>query len=185
MRAAAVESDELTEAEVMKDLDVSIAVRNIVSYTLEFCRASQTYQVHSWMIVLAILKNENCTAAKVLKEMGLEDLYGAWHEVLWALNSVDGLQPKAFQPEITFADRAYRVIHAAARFAHWNGRKKVQSEDILLALAAGAVLDGLFPDLNLTFVRVRKAVEKHTGGRYTLPEDDGEALAIKSEDEVF
>lgn len=180
--AAAVQ-DKPTAEQVLEHMEVSTAVAQIINYTLEFTRASETYEVHSWMLLLGILKHEQCTAAKVLKSMGLDDLYGAWHEVLWALNACDGLQPKAFQAEISFADRAYRVLLSAMDFALWNGRKKVQSEDLLLALAAGLVLDGLFPDLKLTFPKVRKAVEKHTGGRYVLPDDEEGEQATKSTEE--
>jgi len=184
MQVAAVDSAAST---VMEDIEVSTPARLIINYALEFCKASETYQVHSWMVLLGILKYENSTAAKVLKSMGLDDLYGAWHEVLWALNACDGLEPKAFQPEITFADRAYRVVVASTNFASWNGRTKVQSEDLLMALAAGNVLDGLFPDLNLSFARVRKAVEKQTGSKYALPDDSEEdgAAVTKSGDEDF
>lgn len=31
---------------------------------------------------------------QVLKELGLDDLYGAWHEVLWATRVSDGLERK-------------------------------------------------------------------------------------------
>lgn len=173
----------------MQDLQVSKAAGSIIRYALEFARASETYEVNSWMLLLGILKQENSTAAKTLKAMGLDDLYGAWHEVLWALNVCDALEARPPVPEISFADRAYRVLVGAGRFAQWGGRTKVQSEDLLMALAAGAVLEGLFPDLNPTFDRVRKAVQKEAGGVYILP-DDGEEkpisqVSIDSEDDFL
>jgi len=48
--------------------------------------------------------------------------------VLWALRVSDGLERKPFMPEISFTDRAYKVLKAAVRFAHWGGRKKVRFE---------------------------------------------------------
>jgi hypothetical protein len=87
-------------------------------------------------------------------------------------------------PEIGFADRAYRVLTGASNFAAWGGRKKVQSEDLLLALAAGQVLDGLFPDLKLRFGRVRRAVEQQAGGKYVLPDDDEDASKNYGDDDV-
>ena len=133
---------------------------------------------------MGILKYETCTAAKILKSLGLEDLYGAWNEVLWALNVCDGLQPRSFVTDIKFADRAFKVITAASDFAVWHGKDKMYSEDVLMALAAGGVLEDLFPDLNLSFERVRKAVEKESGRRYQLPDETEEAGPLKSEDDV-
>jgi hypothetical protein len=63
------------------DFEVSTYAAAIIKYAIELARASETYQVHSWMILLGILKYEKCTAAQVLQKLGVEDLYGAWHEV--------------------------------------------------------------------------------------------------------
>ncbi|PNH10722.1 hypothetical protein TSOC_002496 [Tetrabaena socialis] len=169
---------------VDEDVGVSNAAEAVVQYAINLARASETYEVHSWMLVLGILKYESCTAAHVLKGLGLEDLYGAWHEVLWALHVCDGLKARSFTTEIKFADRAFKVITGATDFAEWHGKDTMYSEDLLVALAAGGVLDGLFPDLNLSFERVRKAVEKQTGRRYSLPDEGDEetAVALVSED---
>lgn len=170
------------------DVGVSEASTCIIQYAIDLARTSECYEVHSWMLLLGILKYEKCSAAQILRELGLEDLYGAWHEVLWALNVCDGLKPRGFQTEVSFADRAFKVITASSDFAVWHGSDKMYSEDLLMALAAGGVLDGLFPDLNLSFERVRKAVEKHTGRKYSLPDDKVEEktpLALRSDDEVF
>ncbi|GIL77078.1 hypothetical protein Vretimale_3143 [Volvox reticuliferus] len=177
-------------AEVVADVDdagVSDAADAIIRYAINFARASETYKVHSWMVLMGILKYENSTAAQILKKLGLEDLYGAWHEVLWALHVCDGLQARSFCTEISFADRAFKVVTAASDFATWHGKDKMYSEDILMALAAGGVLEGLFPDLNLSFERVRKAVEKQLGRKYQLPDEKseaGERGPLKSEDDV-
>ncbi|GLC37444.1 ATP-dependent Clp protease ATP-binding subunit clpt4, chloroplastic [Pleodorina starrii] len=175
-------------ADVDDDVGVSDAADAIIRYAINFARASETYEVHSWMVLMGILKFESSTAAQILKKLGLEDLYGAWHEVLWALHVCDGLQPRGFSTEISFADRAFKVVTAASDFAAWHGKDKMYSEDILMALAAGGVLEGLFPDLNLSFERVRKAVEKQAGRRYLLPdekpEEAGERGPLKSEDDV-
>ncbi len=170
------------------DVGVSEASTCIIQYAIDLARTSECYEVHSWMLLLGILKYEKCSAAQILRELGLQDLYGAWHEVLWALNVCDGLKPRAFQTEVSFADRAFKVITASSDFAVWHGSDKMYSEDLLMALAAGGVLDGLFPDLNLSFERVRKAVEKHTGRKYSLPDDvvvEKTPLALRSDDEVF
>lgn len=165
------------------DVGVSEAADAIIRYAINFARASETYEVHSWMVLLGILKYENSAAAQILKKLGLDDLYGAWHEVLWALNVCDGLQARSFCTEISFADRAFKVVTAASDFASWHGKDKMYSEDILMALAAGGVLEGLFPNLNLSFDRVRKAVEKQLERRYQLP-DEEEHGPLKSEDDV-
>ncbi|EFJ45509.1 hypothetical protein VOLCADRAFT_105964 [Volvox carteri f. nagariensis] len=169
------------------DVGVSEAADAIIRYAINFARASETYEVHSWMVLLGILKYESSTAAQILKKLGLDDLYGAWHEVLWALHVCDGLQPRSFCTEISFADRAFKVVTAASDFATWHGKDKMYSEDVLMALAAGGVLEGLFPDLNLSFERVRKAVEKQLGRRYQLPDEKPDAEErgpLKSEDDV-
>ena len=173
--------------EAIGNITTSKHAAAVLDWALNFASVSETYQVHSWMILLGILRHENCTAAKVLKDLGLEDLYGAWHEVLWALRVSDGMEPKPFTPEIDLADRAYWVLVGSTNFAAFNGREKVQSEDLLMALAAGGVLVGLFPDLPLSFSNVRKAVEKHAGGKYLLPDDDEEVVeaeALSSSDDV-
>jgi hypothetical protein len=170
-------------ASALGDVQASQATTAIINYALEFARVSETYEVNSWMLLLGILRFESSTAAKSLRALGLDDMYGAWHEVLWAMNSVSALEPRTFVPEIGFADRAYHVLVGACRFAHWGGRSKVQSEDLLMALAAGGVLDGIFPDLKLSFARVRAAVEKQAGGVYVLPDDGDQPKAKQSDDE--
>jgi hypothetical protein len=141
------------------DVKASKALSAIITYALELARASETYEVTSWGLLLGILRYEECTAAKALRKLGLDDLYGAWHEVMWALSSAGGLTRRAFQPRVHIADRAEAVLVGALNFAVWGGRDKVQSEDLLMALAAGGVLDGLFPDLRLRVARVRGAVQ--------------------------
>ncbi|KAG2495308.1 hypothetical protein HYH03_006580 [Edaphochlamys debaryana] len=171
----------------LDDQGVSAAVDAVIRYAINLAKASETYEVHSWMVLLGILKYESCAAAQILKKLGLEDLYGAWNEVLWALHVCDGLQPRAFCTEVKFADRAFKVITGASDFAEWHGKDKMYTEDLLMALAAGGVLEGLFPDLNLSFDRVRKVVEKHTGRTYALPDEEpsGEERGpLKSEDDV-
>ena len=153
------------------DISVSAYAGNTIQYALELARTSETYEVHSWMILLGLLRQENSTACKALKQLGLSDLYGAWHEVLWALNACEGLRPRPYAPQIGFQDRAFRIIRGSMSFSAWRGAAKVQSEDLLLSLAAGGVLEGLFPDLGLTFPKVRKAVEQITGAKYKLPDD--------------
>eukprot|EP00877_Chromochloris_zofingiensis_P009353 jgi/Chrzof1/4671/Cz14g22080.t1 len=134
------------------------------------------------MILLGLLRNESCTAAQVLKQLGLDDLYGAWHEVLWALNVSDGLEPRAFTEDIDWGRRAYKIVNAAPRFAGWAGRDKVETEDLLMAFAASDVLETLFPDLEISFDKVKQAIEAKTGSKYDLP--DYEEIAPPA-DEVF
>lgn len=164
------------------DVGVSQVAAAALQFAINFARVSETYEVHSWMIVLGLLKQEKSTAASVLKDLGLDDLYGAWHEVLWALNASDGLRKRAFIPDIKFSDRAFRIVRGSMNFAQWHGKDKVGSEDLLLALAAGEVLEGLFPDLPMKFEKVRKAIEKKTGRKYQLPNDPAEGDAEKSLD---
>ena len=77
------------------------------------------------------------------------------------------------------------MLLGCTSFAGWGGRSKVQSEDLLMALAAGGVLAGLFPDLKLSFEHVRKAAAKH-GCNYALPDDTPETQAeVKAEDDNF
>jgi hypothetical protein len=159
-----------SEASALGDVEVSKSVTGVISYALNLARVSETYEAHSWMLLLGLLKHERCRAALILKAAGLTDLYGAWHEVLWALNASNGLQPRAFTNDVRFSDRALRIVVAASNFATWAGRSKVQSEDVLMALAAGNVLTGVFPDLDLTFPQVRKWCAKH-GVSYSLPDD--------------
>lgn len=171
--APAAEEDGDDEADILdKDNSFSVYTQATIAYAISLARASETYAVHPWFLMLGLLRQEDSTACKVLRKLGLDDLQGAWHEVLWALRVCDGLERRAFMPEISFSDRAFKVLKAAVRYARWGGRTKVQSEDLLLALAAASVLDGLFPDLNLSFSHVRDAVEKEAGGRYHLPGDE-------------
>ena len=100
----------------------------------------------------------------------MQDLYGAWNEVLWALNASDGLKPRAFTPRLQFAYRARKIADGAVTFARFAGRDIVKSEDLLLALCAGSVLEHLFPDLDLSFDTVKACVESSTGARYELPD---------------
>jgi ATP-dependent Clp protease ATP-binding subunit ClpA len=144
-------------------------VADMLSYAIHLCITAQTYEVHAWMLLLALLRNEGCTASQVLRELGLDDIYGAWHEVLWALNVADGLRPRAFRPHLEWTPRAYRVVNGAVRFAAWAGRDTVVSEDLLLALAADGALADLFPDLDLGFDRVKRAAELTSGRQYDLP----------------
>jgi hypothetical protein len=162
-------------------MEISRAAGSILQYALNFAQLSETYEAHSWMILLGLLKQEDCRAAKILKDMGLSDLYGAWHEVLWALHVSDGLEPRAFTSNLHFGDRAGLILSGSQNFAIWGGRMKVQSEDILMALAAGHVLTGLFPDLNLTLENVRRAAAKH-GCRYLIPDEGPEKLPVVEED---
>lgn len=114
---------------------------------------------------------------QVLQELGLDDIYGAWNEVLWALNVSDGLTPRAFTPYMQWGERASLIIQGAVRYAAWAGRDKVTTEDLLMALAASDVLTSLFPDIDLNFDRVKRAVEKKTGVVYNMPGYEGAAMA--------
>lgn len=148
-------------------------VADMLAYAIRLSITAQTYEVHTWMLLLAVLRNEGCTATQVLRELGLEDVYGAWHEVLWALNVADGLRPRAFRPHLEWAERAYKVVNGSIRFAAWGGRETVSSEDLLMALAADGALGDLFPDLDLSFDRVKRTVELTTGRAYDLPNYQG------------
>lgn len=154
----------------------------IFEYALQLAWTAETYEVHTWMLLLGILRSEDCVAARALKAAGLEDLYAAWHEVLWALNVSDGLEPRAFTPRLRWAPGARAVADGAVRFAGWAGREKVASQDVLMAVAAAGCLDDLFPDLNLRFEAVRRAVQKEAGERYRLPDDDAAAEALAGDD---
>ncbi len=156
---------------------ISRAAGDILKYAINFSRVSETYEVHTWMLLLGLLRQEKCKAVAILADVGVDDVYGAWHEVLWALDVSNGLEPRAATPDIGFSDLAFRVMVGAGNFSAWARRPKVQSEDILMALAAAGVLDSLFPDLKLTFERVRKAAAKQ-GVRYQLPDDTEETVKM-------
>lgn len=151
-------------------------VFEIITYALKLAWTAETYNVHSWMVLLGLLKKESYTACQVLKDLGLDDLYGAWNEVLWALNVADGMEPRAFTPRIQWGERAALIVQGAVRFGMWAGREKVATEDVLMAFAASDVLSSLFPDVDLSFDRVKHAVEKRTGVKYDLPGYEGAAL---------
>jgi len=151
-------------------------VAEVLSYALKISWAAETFSIHSWMLLLGVLKNEQCLASQILKDLGLDDLYGAWHEVLWALNVSDGLEARAFTHKIQWGVRAYSILKGALRFATWAGRDKVQSQDLLLAFAASDVLSTLFPDVDLSFEKVKHAIEKRTGEKYQLPGYEESAL---------
>jgi len=53
-------------------------------------------------------------------------------QVLWALRVCDGLERKPFMPELSFTDRAYKVLKAAVRYARWGGRTKVGPNKLLM-----------------------------------------------------
>jgi len=154
----------------------------IVDYAIKFAFTAEVYEVHSWMLVLGLLKQEKCVAAGILKEQGLEDLYGAWNETLWALNACNGLEPRAFVPTVQFGERARKVLNGAIRFAGFQGREKVQTEDILLALAAAGVWEALFPDVDLSFDTLKAGVERWSREEYKLPGYDAPEAAPKAED---
>jgi len=157
-------------------------VAEIIAYAMQMARTGETYEVHTWMLLLGILKDEGGAAARALRRAGLEDLYGAWHEVLWALNVSDGLQPRAFTAKLEWAPGAYRVVNGAVRFAGWAGRDRVAAQDLLMAIAAAGALEHLFPDVGLTFEAVRRAVQKEAGEVYRLPDDDPADGAMQSQD---
>ena len=73
-----------------EDVQISKAATAIISYSINFARVSETFEVHSWMLLLGLLKQEDCRAAKILKDLGLDDLYGAWNEVRMALRHKHG-----------------------------------------------------------------------------------------------
>ncbi len=50
------------------------------------------------MVLLGLLRNESCTAAGVLKSLGLDDLYGAWNEVGSMEVDVHARLEPAYQP---------------------------------------------------------------------------------------
>ncbi|KAI8476795.1 MAG: hypothetical protein J3K34DRAFT_400486 [Monoraphidium minutum] len=152
---------------------------------MQLAWTGETYEVHAWMLLLGILKEEGCAAADALRGLGLTDLYGAWHEVLWALNAANGLEPRAFTDKLAWAPGAYKVMNGAVRFAGWAGRDKVASQDILMALAAAGSLEGLFPDLELDFDNVRRAVAAAAGDKYRLPDEDAAGAALKNADLSF
>lgn len=183
IRAATAAADQATASAASDDIEFSTAASEIVQYALNFALVAETYEAHSWMLLLGMLKNERCRAAQILQHLGLTDLYGAWNEVLWALNASSGLEPRAYSPSVKFADRASRIITGSQNFAAWAGRSKVQSEDILMALAAGQVLQGLFPDLGLTFENVRLAVAK-AGCTYKLPEEGEQEVQVVQPDDI-
>lgn len=153
-----------------------------IAYAMRLAWAGETYEVHAWMLLLGILKDEASAAAAALRRAGLEDLYGAWHEVLWALNVSDGLEPRAPKAGLSWAPGAYKILNGAVTFAGWAGRDKVGSQDLLMALAAAGSLGALFPDLDLGLDAVRRAVQKETGDRYKLPDDDPSDAALQSQD---
>jgi ATP-dependent Clp protease ATP-binding subunit ClpA len=158
-----------------------------LSYAIKFAWTAETYEVHSWMLLLALLRDDKGVSAQALSDCGLADTYGAWHEVLWALNAAEGLQPRAFTARMHWARRARRVADGSLRFAAMAGRDKVCAHDLLLALAASeAVLPALFPDLDLSFERVRRAVEGRAGERYVTPEElAAGGGALESKDDIF
>lgn len=159
--------------------------QDAITYAIKFAWASETYEVHSWMLLLALLREDKGVAALALSDLGLTDTYGAWHEVLWALNAAEGLTPRAFTARMHWARRARRVADGSLRFAAMAGRDKVRAHDLLLALAASeAVLPALFPDLDMSFASVRRAVEKRAGERYDLPGEDAGG-ALDSKDDIF
>lgn len=181
-RAAAAPSALDSIEELVGPAGLEPDVFEIITYALKLAWTAETYYVHSWMVLLGLLKKERCTAAAVLQDLGLDDLYGAWNEVLWALNVSDGLTPRAFTPKVAWGERAALILQGAVRFGGWAGRPKVASEDLLMAFAASDVLTALFPDVDLSFDRVRRAVEKRTGVRYELPGDMVDGVAVSSQD---
>jgi hypothetical protein len=156
-----------------------------IAYSLQLAHTAEVYEVHAWMLLLGILKDESSTAARALAAAGLDDLYGAWHEVLWALNVSNGLRPRAYTPKLAWAPGAYAIVNGAVRFAGWAGRDKVASHDLLMALAAAGVLENLFPDLALSFDAVRRAVQKTAGEAYKLPDDDPSQPTVMASQDIF
>eukprot|EP00879_Flechtneria_rotunda_P000772 GHRR01000893.1.p1 GENE.GHRR01000893.1~~GHRR01000893.1.p1 ORF type:complete len:239 (-),score=66.70 GHRR01000893.1:2596-3312(-) len=168
---ASIEADEVVGPSALQP-----EVFEIITYALKLAWTAETYDVHSWMVLLGLLKKESYTACQVLQELGLDDLYGAWNEVLWALNVSDGLQPRAFTPRVAWGERANAIVQGAVRFGMWAGRDKVATEDLLMAFAASDVLSSLFPDVDLSFDRVKATIEKRTGVKYDLPGYESPAI---------
>jgi hypothetical protein len=152
-----------------------------VAYAAQLAWTAETYEVHPWMLLLALMRDETCAGAAALQRLGLNDLYGAWHEVLWALNVSNGLEPRAFAYKLDWSPGAYRVLTGAARFAGWAGRDAVGTQDILMATAAAGTIGNLFPDVGADFDAVRRAVGEATGDRYRLPGEDAKDAAIKGQ----
>ncbi|KIZ07244.1 hypothetical protein MNEG_0698 [Monoraphidium neglectum] len=175
----------LASASIDEDLGPSSIgpdAAQIIAYAMQIAWTGETYEVHAWMLLLGLLKDEGCAGAKALQRLGITDLYGAWHEVLWALNVSNGLEPRAASAQLSWAPGAYKVLNGAARFAGWAGRDKVASQDILLALGAAGSLEHLFPDIAADFDTVRRAVGEETGDRYRLPGEDPKDAATKNQD---
>jgi hypothetical protein len=169
--AAGPSAADLADAvEGVEPSSLSSDVTNILLYAMNLAWTAETYEVHSWMVLLGILRYENSTAAQLLGQLGLNDLYGAWHEVLWALNVSDGLRARAFTPKLRFAYLARKVVDGSVTFAQYAGRDVVKSEDMLLALSAAGVLEHLFPDVDMCFDTVKSCIEKNTDIKYDLPD---------------
>lgn len=149
---------------------LSSDVTNVLLYAMSLAWTAETFEVHSWMVLLGILRYENSAAAQILNQLGIQDLYGAWHEVLWALSTSDGLKATAFTPKLRFAYRARKIVDGSITFAKFANREVVKSEDLLLALAAGGVLEHLFPDVDLSFDTVKACIEQNTDAKYDLPD---------------
>ena len=184
-RDAAAPAPAISSASLDEDLGPSSLgadAAQIIAYALELAATAETYEVHAWMLLLGILKGEATPAAKALVALGVADAYAAWHEVLWALNVSNGLEPRAFTHKLAWAPGAYKVVNGAVRFAGWAGRDKVGSQDLLLALAAAGCLENLFPDLQMDFDNVRRAIGKASGDAYRLPNEDPKDAAIRNQD---
>jgi hypothetical protein len=167
--AAAAASPLSSSEEEVSPARLSAEVADVVSYALKLAWTAETYKVHSWGLLLGLLRHEDSAACAVLRELGLDDLRGAWNEVLWAMNAADGLEPRGFTPSLEWGRRAHAVLAAAGRFAGYAGREAVLSQDLLLALAASDVLEALFPDVDLSFDAVKAAAERASGDTYALP----------------
>jgi hypothetical protein len=161
--AAGPSAADLADAvEGVEPSSLSSDVTNILLYAMNLAWTAETYEVHSWMVLLGILRYENSTAAQLLGQLGLNDLY--------ALNVSDGLRARAFTPKLRFAYLARKVVDGSVTFAQYAGRDVVKSEDMLLALSAAGVLEHLFPDVDMCFDTVKSCIEKNTDIKYDLPD---------------
>ena len=75
--AAVVQNTDGVLAVQGNDSGLSTAASSILTFALNLAQTSKTYEVHSWMILLGILKQERCAAAAVLKVgVGAEQIGG-------------------------------------------------------------------------------------------------------------
>jgi hypothetical protein len=144
----------------LAEVKLAPRAKKVTDIAVRFAFSSQTYEVHTWHLVMGLLQVKEGLTADILRNAGLNDLEEAFLEVLYCLKMSDALEPKAFHHDVAFTNKAVYVLEHAGWIARCLGHPQIDAEHILASLAFYEVFKDLFPDVDLSEEVVWKAIDQ-------------------------